>query len=56
MTLRVPTNKASEIGMRSLSSPDIVSQALKTLTGKAKAEAGDVVAPGAGIRTEDQFG
>ncbi|WP_322867013.1 CarD family transcriptional regulator [Aquicoccus sp. G2-2] len=36
MTLRVPTNKATEIGMRSLSSPDIVSQAMKTLKGKAK--------------------
>src|SRR6056297_3410565 len=38
MTLRVPTNRASEIGMRSLSSPDVVSQALKTLTGKAKSK------------------
>ena len=36
MTLRVPTNKATEIGMRSLSSPDVVSQAMKTLKGKAK--------------------
>ncbi|MEZ5715219.1 MAG: CarD family transcriptional regulator [Paracoccaceae bacterium] len=36
MTLRVPTNKAAEIGMRSLSSPDVVSQAMKTLKGKAK--------------------
>ncbi len=36
MTLRVPTHKASEIGMRSLSSPDVVSQAMKTLKGKAK--------------------
>jgi CarD family transcriptional regulator len=36
MTLRVPTNKATEIGMRSLSSPDIVSQAMKTLKGKAR--------------------
>ncbi|OZO45594.1 CarD family transcriptional regulator, partial [Pseudomonas fluorescens] len=36
MTLRVPTNKAVEIGMRSLSSPDVVSQAMKTLKGKAK--------------------
>ena len=38
MTLRVPTNKATEIGMRSLSSPDVVSQAMKTLKGKAKAK------------------
>ena len=36
MTLRVPTNKASEIGMRSLSSPDIVLRAMTTLKGKAK--------------------
>jgi len=36
MTLRVPTNKASEVGMRSLSSPDVISQAMKTLKGKAK--------------------
>ena len=36
MTLRVPTNKAVEIGMRGLSSPDVVSQAMKTLKGKAK--------------------
>ncbi len=36
MTLRVPTNKATEVGMRSLSTPDTVSQAMKTLKGKAK--------------------
>ena len=36
MTLRVPTNKATEIGMRGLSSPDVVSHAMKTLKGKAK--------------------
>lgn len=36
MTLRVPTNKAVEIGMRSLSSPDVIDQALRTLKGKAK--------------------
>lgn len=36
MTLRVPTNKATEVGMRSLSSPDIVTKALETLKGKAK--------------------
>lgn len=36
MTLRVPTNKAAEIGMRSLSTPDVVDQAMKTLKGKAK--------------------
>ncbi|MBE1282567.1 MAG: CarD family transcriptional regulator [Rhodobacteraceae bacterium] len=36
MTLRVPTNKATEVGMRSLSSPDVINQAMKTLKGKAK--------------------
>ena len=36
MTLRVPTNKAAEIGMRSLSSPDVVSKAMSTLKGKAR--------------------
>ena len=36
MTLRVPTNKATEIGMRSLASPDLVSEAFKTLRGKAR--------------------
>ena len=36
MTLRVPTNKATVVGMRSLSSPDIVSRAMTTLKGKAK--------------------
>jgi len=36
MTLRVPTHKATEVGMRSLSSPDVVSKALETLKGKAR--------------------
>ncbi|WP_371037918.1 MULTISPECIES: CarD family transcriptional regulator [unclassified Rhodosalinus] len=36
MTLRVPTNKATEIGMRSLSTPDVVSKAMSTLKGKAR--------------------
>jgi CarD family transcriptional regulator len=36
MTLRVPTAKATEIGMRSLSTPDVVSKAMSTLKGKAK--------------------
>ncbi|MFW2588312.1 CarD family transcriptional regulator [Sagittula sp. SSi028] len=36
MTLRVPTHKATEIGMRSLSSPDVVDEAMRTLKGKAK--------------------
>ncbi|GGH30365.1 transcriptional regulator, CarD family [Cribrihabitans marinus] len=36
MTLRVPTHKATESGLRSLSSPDVIGQAMKTLKGKAK--------------------
>ena len=36
MTLRVPTNKAVDVGMRALSAPDVVSKALETLKGKAK--------------------
>ena len=36
MTLRVPTNKAAEVGMRSLSTPDVVTKALDTLKGKAR--------------------
>ncbi len=36
MKLSVPTNKAIEVGMRALSSPDVISQAMKTLKGKAK--------------------
>ncbi|RKF14847.1 CarD family transcriptional regulator [Roseovarius spongiae] len=38
MTLRVPTHKATEIGMRGLSSPDVVTRAMTTLKGKAKAK------------------
>jgi len=36
MTLRVPTHKATEIGMRCLSSPDVINRAMTTLKGKAK--------------------
>jgi CarD family transcriptional regulator len=36
MTLRVPTHKATEVGMRALSAPDVVSKALDMLKGKAK--------------------
>ena len=36
MTLRVPTHKALDIGMRALSAPDVVTKALDTLKGKAK--------------------
>ena len=36
MTLRVPTHKAIEIGLRNLSSPETINQAMRTLKGKAK--------------------
>ena len=36
MTLRVPTHKATEVGMRPLSAPDVVTKALDTLKGKAR--------------------
>ena len=36
MTLRVPTHKAIEVGMRPLASPEVVAYAMVTLRGKAK--------------------
>ncbi|MBM2577269.1 CarD family transcriptional regulator [Jannaschia sp. Os4] len=36
MTLRVPTNKATDSGLRSLSAPDVIEKAMTTLKGKAK--------------------
>lgn len=36
MTLRVPTARAAEIGMRGLSTPDLIDRALETLKGKAR--------------------
>lgn len=36
MTLRVPTHKAVEVGMRSLASPETVAHAMRILKGKAK--------------------
>jgi CarD family transcriptional regulator len=36
MTLRVPTVKAKAVGMRKLSSPDVVATALNTLKGRAR--------------------
>ncbi len=36
MTLRVPTNKATAVGMRGLSSPELVGKALETLKGRAR--------------------
>lgn len=36
MTLRVPTAKATSVGMRGLSSPDVVNRAMETLKGRAR--------------------
>jgi CarD family transcriptional regulator len=36
MKLSVPTNKAKDVGMRALSSPDVVTKAMTTLKGKAR--------------------
>jgi CarD family transcriptional regulator len=36
MTLRVPTNKATEAGLRALATPEVVAHAMRTLKGKAK--------------------
>src|ERR1700726_184658 len=36
MTLRVPTTKAKAVGMRKLSTPDVVATALNTLRGRAR--------------------
>ena len=36
MTLRVPVNKAKSVGMRKLSSPEVVGNALNTLKGRAR--------------------
>lgn len=36
MTLKVPTMKAIEVGMRPLSTPDVVAHAMTTLKGKAR--------------------
>ncbi|MBI6629841.1 CarD family transcriptional regulator [Pontibaca salina] len=36
MTLRVPTDKATVIGMRSLASPDMIDKAMTTLKGRAR--------------------
>ena len=36
MTLRVPTMKAKAVGMRKLSSPEVVGNALNTLKGRAR--------------------
>ena len=45
MTLCVPTNKATEVGMRGLSSPDVISKAMSTLKGKARVKRATCTAP-----------
>ena len=45
MVLRVPTAKATAVGMRKLAEPVLVAKALDVLTGRARAKAYDVVAP-----------
>jgi len=49
MTLRVPTHKAIEVGMRPLASPDVVAHCHGDPTRKSQGETGYVVAPRAGI-------
>jgi len=51
MTLRVPTAKATSVGMRALSSPDEIGKAMETLKGRArvkrakqKINSGDLIA------------
>ena len=56
MTLRVPTTKIATVGMRKLAEAPIVKRALETLKGRARDQAHHVVAPRAGIRSQDQFG
>ena len=36
MTLRIPIEKASAIGLRSVSSPELISKAMETLKGRAR--------------------
>ena len=55
MTLRVPTAKASLVGMRPLSSSDIVGKAMETLRGRARVKRAMWSRPRTGIRAEDQL-
>ena len=55
MTLRVPTSKIASVGMRKLAETPMVKRALETLKGRARDQADHVVAPGPGIRGQDQF-
>ena len=56
MTLRVPTAKVANVGMRKLSEPALVKTRAGNPQGPRPRQAYDVVAPGAGIRSQDQFG
>ena len=56
MTLRVPTAKVANVGMRKLSEPALVKQRARDAEGPRPRQAHDVVAPRAGIRSQDQFG
>ena len=56
MTLRVPVAKASSIGMRKLSSADIVERALDDAEGPRPRQAHHVVAPRPGIRAKINSG
>jgi CarD family transcriptional regulator len=49
MTLRVPTHKATDIGMRAAVGPRCGDQGAGHAEGQGQGQARDVVAPGAGI-------
>ena len=53
MTLRVPTHKATEIGMRALSSPDVISH--EDAERQGQGQTCHVVASRAGVRAKDQL-
>ena len=55
MKLRVPVTKAAGHGMRNLSTPEQIDEAMELIGGQGAGQAYDVVAPSAGIRSEDQF-
>ena len=55
MTLRVPTSKVASVGMRKLAETPMVKRALENSQGPCAHQAYHVVAPGAGIRGQDQL-
>ena len=55
MTLRVPTSKVAGVGMRKLSDPDTRAALARDPHRPRAHQAHDVVAPRAGIRSQDQF-